>query len=113
MATCKDCLHVEVCNLFYPDDVLAEENAENDCNTFKDRSLYVLRKQPNGNQTKNRYNGSIPIVSISPDGMVTHYPSIKEAAQAVGTSTSLISQAVNFGKPCRGMVWKKAGEYDG
>lgn len=73
----------------------------------------VVRKQPNGNRTKNRYDGSVAVVSISPDGTVTHYPSIKEAAKVIGTSTSFISQAVNFGKPCRGMVWKKAGEHDG
>lgn len=52
----------------------------------------------------------IPVVSISPDGTVTHYPSIKEAAKAIGTSTSFISQAVNFGHKCHGMVWKKERE---
>ena len=76
-------------------------------------SSVAVHKKPNGNRTKNRYNGSIAVVSISPDGTVTHYPSIKEAAKAIGTSTSFISQAVNFGKQCRGMMWKKAGEYDG
>ena len=55
-------------------------------------------------------NQKIPIISISPDGTVTHYPSIKEAAQAVGTSTSLIYQAVNFGHKCRGMAWKKESD---
>ena len=52
----------------------------------------------------------IPVVSISPDGERTHYPSIKEAAKEVHASMGHISQAVNFGFKCHGMVWKKEGE---
>jgi hypothetical protein len=55
-------------------------------------------------------NPKIPVVSISPDGERTHYPSIKEAAKAVNASMGHISQAVNFGRKCHGMVWEKVEE---
>ena len=55
----------------------------------------------------------IPVVSISQDGTVTHYPSIKEAANEIGASMGQISQAINFGFKCHGMAWKRGDEYNG
>lgn len=55
-------------------------------------------------------NPKIPVVSISPDGEITHYPSINDAAKAIHASTGQIYRAVNFGGNCHGMGWKKDGE---
>ena len=54
----------------------------------------------------------IPVVSISPDGERTHYPSINDAAKAVHASTGHIFRAVHFGHMCHGMRWVKEGEED-
>lgn len=55
----------------------------------------------------------IPVVSISPDGERTHYPSIKEAAKAIHASTRQIHDAIYHGAKCHGMVWEKDGVDDG
>lgn len=54
MATCKDCLHFEVCEQWYTDDVLSEHNAENDCDTFKDPKRYVVLEKPQTNADRIR-----------------------------------------------------------
>jgi hypothetical protein len=45
MATCKDCLHFEICRerryTDHWDIALDKENAEKECGTFKDRSQFV------------------------------------------------------------------------
>lgn len=45
MATCKDCLHLDVCYMVehYGVDT-DEDNQENDCYQFKDRSKWVEQK---------------------------------------------------------------------
>ena len=53
-------------------------------------------------------NRAVPVVSISPDGERTYYPSIKDAAAAVGVSTSSIGYAVNFDHPSAGLRWERA-----
>lgn len=58
-------------------------------------------------------SNKIPVVSISQDGTVTHYPSIKEAAKEIKASMGHISQAINFGFKCHGMIWKREDEYNG
>ena len=57
-------------------------------------------------------SNKVPVVSISPDGERTYYPSIKEAAEAIHASAGHISQAVNFGFKCHGMMWERV-EDDG
>ena len=54
----------------------------------------------------------IRIVAVTPDGIKVEYPSIKEAAAANRTSTSMIYRAVNFGYKVHGMLWEEA-EIDG
>ena len=58
-------------------------------------------------------SNKVPVVSISPDGERTYYPSVKEAAEAIHASAGQISQAINFGFKCHGMIWKKVGEDNG
>lgn len=54
-----------------------------------------------------------PVVSISEDGVRTHYPSVQAAAKAVDANIGQISKAVNLGKMYRGMMWEKVGERNG
>lgn len=49
----------------------------------------------------------VPVVSITPDGERTHYPSIREAAKSIHASTRQINDAIYFGYKCHGMVWEK------
>lgn len=48
----------------------------------------------------------VPVVSIAPDGTRTRYPSIKEAAEAIGTCYSMVWRAANFDHKLRGMDWE-------
>ena len=54
----------------------------------------------------------MPVVSISPDGERTHYPSLIEAAKAIKASTAQIFRAINYGYTCHGMVWEKEEKDD-
>ena len=53
-------------------------------------------------------NRKVSIFSISPDGEKTYYPSMKEAAAAVGVSLTTIGRAVHFGYTAAGMSWERA-----
>lgn len=54
----------------------------------------------------------VPIVSISPDGTVTHYPSIKEATQQTGINGGILSRVANFGKVWHGLKWMREEDYN-
>ena len=55
---------------------------------------------------------AIPVVSIAPDGTVTHYPSIHAAAKQEGVNIGIVSRMANFGKVWHGKRWMREEDYD-
>ena len=54
----------------------------------------------------------VPIVSIAPDGTVTHYPSVDAAAKHEGVNGGIVSQKANFGKVWHGKLWMREEDYN-
>ena len=54
----------------------------------------------------------VPVVSIAPDGTVTHYPSVKAASVQEGVNSGIISQKANFGKVLHGKLWMREEDYN-
>lgn len=54
----------------------------------------------------------VPVVSIAPDGTVTHYPSIHEAAKQEGANIGIVSRVTNFGKVWHGKKWMREEDYN-
>ena len=53
----------------------------------------------------------VPVISISSDGTIMHYPTMQEAAKHTGINQGAISYAANFGKISHGMRWIREDEY--
>ena len=49
------------------------------------------------------------VVAAAPDGSITEYPSVKDAARAVGVHPGQISVACINGKPLKGYIWDYGG----
>lgn len=54
----------------------------------------------------------VPVVSIAPDGTVTHYPSVKAAAVQECANCGIVSQKASFGKVWHGKLWMREEEYN-
>ena len=55
---------------------------------------------------------AVPVVSIAPDGTVTHYTSVKAAAAHEGVNCGIVSQKANFGKVLHGKLWMREEDYN-
>lgn len=53
-----------------------------------------------------------PVISIRDDGTITEYPSMKEAAKAMGVRPSQIALACNTTRKCHGLEWWKKEDLD-
>lgn len=53
-----------------------------------------------------------PVIRTEKDGTETHYPSVTDAAEAVGVYQSYVTRACRTGKPLLGMDWRYADDAD-
>lgn len=77
------------------------------------RELEELRGESKPRQHWARTRTRIrPVISTGKDGAETHYPSVTDAAEAVGVYQSSVTRACRTGKPLLGMDWRYADDAD-